>query len=135
MKRHEPIGCEKPSNFFEVSVSASSYTNNVALFGYYQYDGDPCTTAYVAFTDTNLALSGDLMFAGNMSGVARFPTIRFSGARGLGDYVGTLEQGLPEGYLFGTWSEPVETEAECVPCLNDTYSLRVVGTQILPIVP
>ncbi len=50
-----------------------------------------------------------------------------------GDYVGIIKRGLPGGYLYPTWTQPIQTASSCVACNNGYYNDgRVMGARVLP---
>ncbi len=124
-----------PFNTFMSVSTANEFTGGVGWFFYMQpprtrYSvGGPCNTYFVGYTDTALGLSS-MSYAGALAGP--FPTMRFDAAHGMGDYVGAVKRGLPGGYLFPTWAQPVPTSASCVSCQTQQWSLAVYGATVLP---
>jgi hypothetical protein len=113
-------------NSFGSIVSASEFTPNVGWFFYWQTP-DACNTHILAGTD---ASNGSNLAYHLIDGP--FPTMRFAEAFGLGDYIGIIKRGLPGGYLFPTWSKPVQTASSCVSCESTSYALGIFGTQVIP---
>ena len=116
-------------NEFEPTVSFNQYTNGFGFFYYQQLNGNPCTTVFRGATNTTLG-GGTRYSVGPFT--SAFPVIRFQTAAGLGDYVGIIRTGLPGGYLFPSWAEPVATSAVCRTCQGVSYSNRVMGVRVTP---
>jgi hypothetical protein len=117
-------------NDFAPTVSVNDFTENVGWFMYRQRNGDPCDTIYDGAVDSAMALSS-LAYGGVLSGP--FPSITFGMTYGLGDYVGIVKRGLPGGYLYPSWSEPVASSAACpVTCNGTSYSLGTFAARVLP---
>jgi hypothetical protein len=126
-----------PSNAYNAfsSISTASYwtPGNVGWF-FYRQVADACLTYFMGQTDTHFGTGGTL------SGITLdgpFPTMRFSEAYGMGDYIGIIKRGLPGGYLFPTWARPVQTPASgaaCVPCNSAPvlWDLAIYSSQVTP---
>jgi hypothetical protein len=119
-------------NDFGSIVTANEFNRNVGWFYYHQINGNACNTTFTGATSTNLGFPGGMTALGPISGP--FPTMHFFGIHGIGDYIGIIKRGLPGGYLFPTWAEPVATSATCVQCGSSMqqYSLAIKGTQLTP---
>src|SRR5439155_19492042 len=112
------------------SVSTANYfTEGVGWFYYSQTN--PCSTYFGGLTDTALGLVS-MTSLGAIAGP--FPTLRSQAAFGMGDYVGAIKRGLPGGYLFPTWTQPITTTYAnaCIPCQSLKKNVAIFGTRVTP---
>lgn len=118
-------------NEFEPTVSFNAYTNGFGFFFYRQANNNPCTTQFLGYTNVNLG-QGAVTYAGPFT--PNFPTMRFATALGLGDYVEIVRRGLPGGYLFPSWNEPVALNPGlfCRACQGVEYSNRAMAARVTP---
>jgi hypothetical protein len=122
---------------FESVSTASQFSQNVGFFYYHQPGGDACSTSFTGQVSNNLALTSTTP-AGTLSvnpsspgSFGTFPTMGFAGMAGMGDYVGIVKEGLPGGYLYPSWSQPVNSSASCVSCQGAQRSLAIFATRVL----
>jgi hypothetical protein len=116
---------------FNPGVATNYFSNDVMFYHYRQtlIGGGPCNTSIVAYGSDQLGIGIPLQYMGALS--TTFPTIRAFG-NGLSDYVAPVFDGLPGGWMFATWSQPVTTSADCVLCEGVEKSLAVYGTRLNP---
>jgi len=121
-----------PGDDFESVASISRFGSGAGWFWYRQALGNACSTTFVGATDPSSYGYGSMGYLGALG--PAFPTIR-TGASGygLGDYIEDLHGGLPGGYLYPTWSQPIATSGGgCPYCLGSNQSLRVMGARVTP---
>jgi hypothetical protein len=111
---------------FNAIPTASAFSRNAGWFFYFD-DGSHCNTTFTGYVDSNLLL---LTQRPLLVSQGAFPT--FGGTVVLGDYVAAIKRGLPGGYLFPTWSQPVPGPASCSKCQGRTYNTRGLGAPVLP---
>jgi len=116
-------------NDFLATPAANRFGKNVGRFFYRQRESAPCDTIFTGSVDANLALAS-ITFQGTISGP--FPSMRFASTSGMSHYTGAIQGGLPGGYLFPTWAEPVATSVVCRSCQGTQYNLRYKGTRVIP---
>lgn len=55
---------------------------------------------------------------------------------GVGDYAASLDNGLPGGFLFPTWAQPVVSSASGEPCKTcpdgNNYSMQITAAMVRP---
>lgn len=114
-----------PGNDFGGLVSFNEFSASFGFFFYRQRFNDPCDTAFVGRADESYGEGAMPMVAA----IGHFPTFSW-----LGDYVGIVRRGLPGGYLFATWAEPIITSggSPCPMCLGDRWSNRIRGVRVHP---
>lgn len=121
-------------NDFSSTVAANQFSNAILWYFERQVNGDGCNTRVTGWTSSNLGGVGTWTSLGTLDGP--FPTISFSATHGLGDYIGTVTNGLIGGKFLATWSRPVAKTGpandECMPCGSGNYSLAIYGSEITP---
>ena len=111
---------------FNSTPTVSAYTRGAGWF-FYLDDGTHCQTSFTGYVDQNLFLTSQRPV---LLSPQPFPT--FGGTVVLGDYVAAIRRGLPGGYLFPTWSQPVQTGASCSKCRSASWNTRILGAPVLP---
>lgn len=118
---------------FMSTSTASLFSSNVGFFFYRMVTGDPCYTIFTGMVDGSLGLAG-MSSAGTISGP--FPMMRFPLFNGFTHYNGIVKGGLPGGYLYPSWTEPVPTSSNSGDCLkcqtNQRYNRRIMAARVLP---
>ncbi len=118
-----------PGNDFESVASISRFGSGAGWFWYRQAVGNACSTTFVGATDPASYGYGSIGLLGPFT--SAFPTMSI-----LGDYVEDIPGGLPGGYLYPSWTEPVVTSsppsAACPTCFGAARSLRVMGVRVAP---
>ena len=118
-----------PYHEFISTVSINKFTKGAGWFFYSQKDG-PCNTKYVGWTHTNQFIGSGIWAKVTLAGP--FPAVKFSGW-GMTHYNGIVQRGLPGGYLFPVWAQPVQTTAtNCIYCQGSYWSNPSYGTRVLP---
>ncbi len=117
-----PVNRAGTQSTFHSVVSANFWTNNVGWF-YYRNSGTDCSTTFEGAVDSNLMLTTSTPVI--VQGTA-FPSFN------IGDYIDVIKRGLPGGYLYPTWQQPVTDATACFSCNGVSYNSRIMGARVLP---